>query len=190
MSLPEQKKSKWDIVMRKLKESHRKMLNKSNCFSNELQVVKSNQKSGKEIKTFMIEYLNNLETILKRSSTLSEEIRSEGNKIYKRNDSNVNLMDSIFLYSLSLKCSETNSDLAYAHGNRAAALMRLGFNKVARNDCEEAIKVTKMKLKSTQIPMHNGFFFSSIIQIRLRSTRECVHCQTAASRICVKTSQS
>lgn len=41
-----------------------------------------------------------------------------------------------------MKCSETNSDLSYAHGNRAAALMKLGFNLVARNDCEEAINLS------------------------------------------------
>jgi hypothetical protein len=141
MSLPEQKKegSKWDSVMRKLKENHRKLLNKSCC--NEIQVVEIQHKS-KEIKNCLLNYLNELPAVLKKSSQLSEEIRSEGNKIYKKNDPNVNLMDSIFLYTLSMKCSESNSDLAFAHGNRAAALMRLGFNKVARNDCEEAIKVS------------------------------------------------
>ncbi|KAG5674854.1 hypothetical protein PVAND_004799 [Polypedilum vanderplanki] len=140
MSLPEQQKegSKWDSLIRKLKENHRKLLNKSCC--NEIQVQSSQHKS-KEIKREILNYLNELEPVLKKSSQLSEEIRSEGNKIYKRTDPNVNLMDSIFLYTLSMKCSESNSDLAFAHGNRAAALMRLGFNKVARNDCEEAIRL-------------------------------------------------
>jgi hypothetical protein len=140
MSLPEQKKvgSKWDFVMKKLKENHRKLLNKSCC--NEIQ-VQSSQHKTKEMGNFMLSYLNDLEPVDRKSSQLSEEIRSEGNKIYKKNDPNVNLMDSIFLYTLSMKCAANNSDLAFAHGNRAAALMRLGFNKVARNDCEEAIKV-------------------------------------------------
>lgn len=147
MSLPDQSRkvgSKWDIVIRQLKETHRKVINKS-CCNNELQVLNSLHKS-KEIKSFMINYLIDLTPVLKKSSQLSEEIRSEGNKIYKRNDDqNTNLFESVFLYTLALKCSENNSDLAYAHGNRAAALMKLGFNKVARNDCEEAIKVNDHK---------------------------------------------
>jgi hypothetical protein len=144
MSLPDQSRkvgSKWDIVMKQLKESHRKIINKS-CynFTNEVQVVKKLHNS-KEMKTLMLSYLNDLTPMLKKSSQLSEEIRSEGNKIYKRND-DANLFESVFLYTLALKCSESNNNLAFAHANRAAALMKLGFNKVARDDCEEAIKVT------------------------------------------------
>lgn len=143
MSLPDQSPrrigSKWDVVMRQLKKTHRKILNKNNIsLNNEIQVIQNVQKSS-ELKKLISHYINEqLTPILKKSSKLSEEIRSEGNKIYKNNDGN--LFDSSFLYSLSMKCSETNSDdLAYAHGNRAAALMKIGFNQVARNDCEEAL---------------------------------------------------
>lgn len=138
MSLPDQSPrrvgSKWDVVMRQLKETHRKVINK-NC-SSEIQVLRNVQ--TKEINKIISNYIDQqLTPILKKSSKLSEEIRTEGNKIYKNNDGN--LFDSSFLYSLSMKCSENNSDLAYAHGNRAAALIKIGFNHVARNDCEEAL---------------------------------------------------
>lgn len=130
--------SKWDLVINQLKETQRKMMNKSSG-NNEIQVLRTIQKS-KEINKIIQVYLNEqLTPILKKSSKLSEEIRAEGNKIYKNNDGNY--YESCFLYSLSMKCSENNSDLSYAHGNRAAALMKLGFNLVARNDCEEAIKL-------------------------------------------------
>jgi hypothetical protein len=142
MSLPDQSRkvgSKWDIVMRQLKESHRKLINK-NCFSNEIELMQSLNKS-KEIKSFMFNYLDDLTPVIKKCSKLSEEIRSEGNKIYKQNNTNSNLFDSCFLYSLALKCSYNNSDLAFAHGNRAAALIKLGFYTVATDDCLEAIKL-------------------------------------------------
>jgi superfamily II DNA helicase RecQ len=156
MSLPEQKKegSKWDSLLRKLKENHRKLLSKS-C--NEIQVQVQSHKS-KEIKSSMLNYLNDLKPVLKKSSQLSEEIRSEGNKIYKKsNDPSTNMMDSSFLYTLSLKCSDSSSDLAFAHGNRAAALMRLGFNKVARNDCEEAIKVRSESFNASLFSVYCRF---------------------------------
>lgn len=130
--------SKWDVVIQQLKETHRKMMNKGSG-SNEIQVIRTIHKS-KDLNKIIAIYLNEqLAPILKKSSKLSEEIRAEGNKIYKNNDGNI--YESCFLYSLSMKCSENNSDLSYAHGNRAAALMKLGFHLVARNDCEEAIKL-------------------------------------------------
>ncbi len=139
MSLPDQSPrkigSKWDVVIQKLKEVHRKMMNKSSS-ANEIQILRTIQKS-KEINKIINNYLNEqLVPILKKSSKLSEEIRSEGNKIYKNQG---NLYESCFFYSLSIKCCENSLDLSYAHGNRAAALMKLGFNEVARNDCEEAL---------------------------------------------------
>jgi hypothetical protein len=83
--------------------------------------------------------LNDLTTVLKKSSKLSEEIRIEGNKIYKQLP-NANLFEACFLYSLALKCCESQGDFAFCHGNRSAALMKIGFNKVARYDCEQAIR--------------------------------------------------
>lgn len=137
MSLPESSRkvgTKWDRVMKQLRENHRKLLSKSHC---EISVINSLQ-SKKEIKTLVISYLSDLPPILKKSSKLSEEIRIEGNKIYKL--PNANLFEACFLYSLALKCCETQGDFAFCHGNRAAALMKIGFNEVARHDCEQAIK--------------------------------------------------
>lgn len=92
--------SKWDVVIEKLKETHRKIINKSGGANNnnEIQILRSIQKS-KEINKIINSYLNDqLTPILKKSSKLSEEIRAEGNKIYKNNDGN--LYESCFLYSL------------------------------------------------------------------------------------------
>lgn len=137
MSLPESSRkvgTKWDLVIKQLRENHRKLLSKSHC---EISVINSLQ-SKKEIKTLLISYLSDLSPILKKSSKLSEEIRIEGNKIYKL--PNANLFEACFLYSLALKCCDTQGDFAFCHGNRAAALMKIGFNEVARHDCEQAIK--------------------------------------------------
>lgn len=137
MSLPESSRkvgTKWDLVIKQLRENHRKLLSKSHC---EISVINSLQ-SKKEIKTLLISYLSTLSPILKKSSKLSEEIRIEGNKIYKL--PNANLFEACFLYSLALKCCDTQGDFAFCHGNRAAALMKIGFNEVARHDCEQAIK--------------------------------------------------
>lgn len=136
MSLPDQRKvgTKWDLVIKQLRENHRKLMSKSNC---EISVLNSINK--KEIKTLLISYLNDLTPVLKKSSKLSEEIRIEGNKIYKQLP-NANLFEACFLYSLALKCCESQGDFAFCHGNRAAALMKIGFNQVARHDCEQAIR--------------------------------------------------
>ena len=137
MSLPDQSRkvgTKWDLVIKQLRENHRKLMSKSHC---EISVVNSLNK--KEIKTLLISYLNDLTPVLKTSSKLSEEIRFEGNKIYKQLP-NANLFEACFLYSLALKCCDTQADFAFCHGNRAAALMKIGFNEVARNDCHQALK--------------------------------------------------
>lgn len=138
MSLPESTRkvgTKWDLVIKQLRENHRKLMSKSHC---EISVQIALQ-SKKEIKTLIISYLNDLSPILKKSSKLSEEIRIEGNKIYKKLPK-ANLFEACFLYSLALKCCETQGDFAFCHGNRAAALIKIGFNEVARHDCEQAIK--------------------------------------------------
>jgi hypothetical protein len=137
MSLPDQSPkvgTKWDLVIKQLRENHRKLLSKGSC---EPAII--NSLTRKEIKTLLLAYLNDLSPILKKSSKLSEEIRIEGNKIYKQLP-NANLFEACFLYSLALKCCESNGDFAFCHGNRAAALMKIGFNQVARHDCEQAIK--------------------------------------------------
>lgn len=137
MSLPDQSPkvgTKWDLVIKQLRENHRKLMSKAHC---EISVISSLNK--KEIKTLLMSYLNDLSPILKKSSKLSEEIRIEGNKIYKQLP-NANLFEACFLYSLALKCCETHGDFAFCHGNRAAALMKIGFNRTARHDCEQAIK--------------------------------------------------
>lgn len=138
MSLPESTRkvgTKWDLVIKQLRENHRKLMSKSHC---EISVINSLQ-SKKEIKTLLISYLNvDLSPILKKSSGLSEQIRIEGNKIYKL--PNGNLFEAVFLYSLALKCCETPENFAFCHGNRAVTLMKIGFNEVARHDCEQAIK--------------------------------------------------
>lgn len=139
MSLPDQSRkvgTKWDLVIKQLRENHRKLLSKSLVC--EVSVLNSLGKS-KEIKTLLMSYLNDLTPVLKKSSKLSEEIRIEGNKIYKQLP-NANLFEACFLYSLALKCCETKGDFAFCHGNRAAALMKIGFNEVARHDCQQAIK--------------------------------------------------
>lgn len=92
----------------------------------------------KEIKSIFQQYLNDLKPVLKKSSKLSEEIRIEGNKIYKNRDAN--LFEACFLYSLCLKCCEHPVDFAYCHGNRSAVLMKMGYYEVAKDDCEQAIK--------------------------------------------------
>lgn len=137
MSLPDQSPkvgTKWDLVIKQLRENHRKLMSKAHC---EIAVVQSLNK--KEIKTLLMSYLNDLSPILKKSTKLSEEIRIEGNKIYKQLP-NANLFEACFLYSLALKCCESAGDFAFCHGNRAAALMKIGFNRTARHDCEQAIK--------------------------------------------------
>lgn len=135
MSLPDQRKlgTKWDLVIKQLRENHRKLMSKSHC---EISVLNSLNK--KEIKVLLMAYISDLSPILKKSSKLSEEIRIEGNKIYKL--PNANLFEACFLYSLALKCCDTKEDFAFCHGNRAAALMKIGFNQVAKHDCEQAIK--------------------------------------------------
>lgn len=138
MSLPDQSRkvgTKWDLVMKQLRENHRKLMSKSHC---EISVISSLSKN-REIKTLLISYINDLTPALKKSSKLSEEIRIEGNKIYKQLP-NANMYEACFLYSLALKCCETQGDFAFCHGNRAAALMKIGFNQVARDDCEQAIR--------------------------------------------------
>lgn len=158
MSLPEQTHnigSKWDLVMKEFKKSQPK-ISKKNC--NEISIIQSIY-GVKRIKNLISCYLSSLAPSLKKSSQLSLEIRNEGNKIYKRNDQNVNLFEAAFLYTLSLKCSEKTTDLAFAHGNRAAVLMRLGFNTVARNDCEEAIKLNHpdpFKIYERMCSLSNG----------------------------------
>ena len=137
MSLPDQSPkvgTKWDLVMKQLRENHRKLMSKAG--NHEISVI--NSLKTKDIKQILLSYLNDLSPILKKSSKLSEEIRIEGNKIYKQINSN--LFEACFLYSLALKCCESPEDFAFCHGNRAAALMKIGFNKVARHDCEQAIK--------------------------------------------------
>lgn len=137
MSLPENSRkvgTKWDLVIKQMRENHRKLMSKSHC---EVSVMNSLNK--KEIKTLLISYLNDLTPVLKKSSKLSEEIRIEGNKIYKQIP-NANLFEACFLYSLALKCCDTPGDFSFCHGNRAAALMKIGFNQVAKHDCEQAIK--------------------------------------------------
>lgn len=138
MSLPDQSRkvgTKWDLVIKQLRENHRKLMSKSHC---EISVIKE-LGNKREIKTLLLSYLNDLTPVLKKSSKLSEEIRIEGNKIYKQLP-NANLFEACFLYSLALKCCETQGDFAFCHGNRAAALMKIGFNQVARDDCEQAIR--------------------------------------------------
>lgn len=125
--------TKWDVVIRQIKENHRKLISKAHC---EVSVLNSINK--KEIKSIFQQYLADLQPVLKKSSKLSEEIRIEGNKIYKLRDAN--LFEACFLYSLCLKCCENPLDFAFCHGNRAAALMKIGFYDVARDDCEQAIK--------------------------------------------------
>jgi hypothetical protein len=49
-------------------------------------------------------------------------------------------LSNIYQFRLALKCCEHPEDFAFCHGNRAAALMKIGFNKVARYDCEEALR--------------------------------------------------
>lgn len=137
MSLPDQSRkvgTKWDLVIKQMRENHRKLMGKSHC---EISVMNSLNK--KEIKILLISYLNDLTPVLKKSSKLSEEIRIEGNKIYKQLP-NANLFEACFLYSLALKCCESQGDFSFCYGNRAAALMKIGFNHVARHDCEQAIK--------------------------------------------------
>lgn len=139
MSLPDQSRkvgTKWDLVIKQMRENHRKLMSKSNCEISVMNVMKNK----KEIKTLLISYLNDLTPVLKKSTKLSEEIRIEGNKIYKQLPPNANLFEACFLYSLALKCCETQGDFSFCHGNRAAALMKIGFNQVARYDCEQAIK--------------------------------------------------
>jgi hypothetical protein len=132
-SSPRRVGSKWDAVIRQLKETHRVMLRK-NCISTLKDISKS-----KELKKIINFYLNEqLKPVLKKCSKLSEEIRTEGNKSYKDNS---DLFKSSFLYSLSIKCSSSNFELAYAHANRSAALIKLGFSSVARDDCKEALKL-------------------------------------------------
>jgi hypothetical protein len=106
--------------MNQLRENHRKLMSKNKC---EISVINS-LKQSKEIKTLLKCYLNDLTPVLKKSSKLSEEIRIEGNKIYKQLP-NANLFESCFLYSLALKCCETQGDFAFCHGNRAAALIKV-----------------------------------------------------------------
>jgi hypothetical protein len=137
MSTPEASRkvgTKWDLVITKLKENHRKLLSKSHCEVSVLNLLNAK----KEIKSLLISYINDLTPVLKKSSKLSEEIRIEGNKIFKTNDAN--MFEACFLYSLCLKCCEHPLDFAFCHGNRAAALMKIGFYDVAKDDCEEAIK--------------------------------------------------
>jgi hypothetical protein len=121
-------------VLKQLREDHWKQLSKA---VNEI-AVSNSLSNKKEIKRQLVAYLESLSPVLKNSSKLSEEIRIEGNKIYKQ--VNANLFEACFLYSLALKCCETTEDLAFCHGNRSAALARIGFNKVARDDCEQALK--------------------------------------------------
>lgn len=136
MTQQQQKGTKWDAVMQRLREMHRKMNIKTSC--NEIEVL-NNLQNNKKIKHVLISYLaNDLQPILKLSSQLSIEIRNEGNKIYKQPNSN--LFESCFLYTLAIKCGESDLDLALSHANRAASLLRIGFNKVARDDCDQAIK--------------------------------------------------
>lgn len=126
--------TKWDVVMRQIKENHRKLISKAHC---EVAVLNS-LFNKKEIKSIFQQYLADLPEVLKKSTKLSEEIRIEGNKIYKHRDAN--LFEACFLYSLCLKCCENPLDFAFCHGNRAAALMKIGFYDVARDDCEQAIR--------------------------------------------------
>jgi hypothetical protein len=121
-------------VLKQLREDHWKQLSKA---VNEVAVSNSLSKK-KEIKKQLVAYLRSLSPVLKNSSKLSEEIRIEGNKIFKQ--VNANLFEACFLYSLALKCCETAEDFAFCHGNRSAALIKIGFNKVARDDCEQALK--------------------------------------------------
>jgi hypothetical protein len=99
MSLPEHSRkvgTKWDLVIKQLRGNHRKLMSKFHC---EISVINSLNK--KEIKTLLFRYLDDLTPVLKKSSKLSEEIRIEGNKIYKQLP-NANLFESVFLYSLAL----------------------------------------------------------------------------------------
>lgn len=87
MALPDSKMptgvavgTKFDAVIKQLRDS--KAGNKSPGKGNEISVL-SELQNKKDISVLMT-YLNSLAPILKTSSKLSEEIRFEGNKIYKQ----------------------------------------------------------------------------------------------------------
>lgn len=167
MSLPDQSRkvgTKWDLVIKQARENHRKLIGKSTKFPSSCELSVMNSVGSKNsLKTLLVAYLNDLTPVLKKSSKLSEEIRIEGNKIYKLQ--NANLFEACFLYSLALKCCETASDFAFCHGNRAAALMKIGFNEVARHDCEQAIKFNhadKFKIYERLCALSN----ESVIEMR------------------------
>lgn len=77
--------TKFDGVIRQLRDS--KAGNKSPGKGNEISVL--NELQNKKDVSVLMAYLNGLAPILKTSSKLSEEIRFEGNKIYKQPNSNL-----------------------------------------------------------------------------------------------------
>lgn len=92
MSLPDHKIStgvgvgtKFDAVIKQMRDS--KAGNKSPGKGNEIIIL--NELQNKTDVTTLIAYLNSLAPILKTSSKLSEEIRFEGNKIYKLPNANL-----------------------------------------------------------------------------------------------------
>lgn len=83
--------TKFDAVIKQLRDS--KAANKSPPKGNEITVLSELQ--NKKDVSVLIAYLNSLAPILKTSSKLSEEIRFEGNKIYKQPNSNLFEVNSL-----------------------------------------------------------------------------------------------
>lgn len=90
--------TKFDAVIKQMRD--RKVASKSSpgkSGENEL-IILSSLQNKKDVST-LIAYLNSLAPILKTSSKLSEEIRFEGNKIYKKLP-DANLFEVIFLLNV------------------------------------------------------------------------------------------
>jgi hypothetical protein len=128
--------SKWDDILEESKKIHEK-LKQEEDLNNEIQIMKYIFKN-EEIEQLTKEYLRNLKPFMKKSNEVSRMIREEGNQIYK---SDTSMFKCIVIYTGALMSSENASvEMAYAHSNRAAALMKMEFFKEALLDTEMAIK--------------------------------------------------
>lgn len=128
--------SKWDDILEESKKIHEKLKENENL-NNEIQIMKC-VFQNQEISELTNEYLQSLKPFMRKSNEISRKIREEGNQIYK---SDTSMFKCIVIYTGSLMSSENGSlEMAFAHSNRAAALMKMEFFEEALLDTEMAIK--------------------------------------------------
>lgn len=137
---PERVGTKWDKILQTTVKHHKKLF-ANNDYNTEISVMDAllNNQQYRACHYLMHEYFDLIEKNprYETSSKVSSQIREEGNKIYK---SESNLFEAALLYSLAIRVADDHVTLAFAFANRAAALMKLGFIKVALMDCQMAIQ--------------------------------------------------